>query len=493
MSLARSAPLASSSSPAAPLAPAYILRAHAAPVSCLTFSQCGRFLYSGDTDGYVAVWHLRSFRPRYMWKAHEGGVLGLAELEGGLLSQGRDNLIHLYRFPSSEHATTTAAVPAAATSVPSPSRPSPEFENGPAWSLDTNAMNFCRMSVLPLLKREQQEGKGKGRADPNEEEEDLPEQGGALIAVPSLTKDEFVDIFHYPTRARLHRSIGKDAFIGHKTGSVMAVQLWHLPSSEPASSRSDLTSAPTTTLHDDNPLASSSLEAEAKARADLHLLIGYESGHLALFRFVPTSSSSFEVVRESGAAMYYRPREGKMVEENEGWELVWVEKGHRDAVMSLAVDAKSRFAYTVAADHFLCKYRISDLSAEEALLPRMHMEATPSPGKSGVAIREDGKLLATAGWDGELRLYSAKTLAPLAVLSLHRLSLQAIAFAPTTLTSSYALGGTLYDSSEEEEDSDKEAGNTAADSRKGGRLRMWLATGGQESKISLWEPYPARK
>mgnify|MGYP006876461977 CR=1 FL=1 len=29
--------------------------------------------------------------------------------------------------------------------------------------------------------------------------------------------------------------------------------------------------------------------------------------------------------------------------------------------MSLAVDSKARFAYTVAADHFLCKYRISDL------------------------------------------------------------------------------------------------------------------------------------
>lgn len=29
--------------------------------------------------------------------------------------------------------------------------------------------------------------------------------------------------------------------------------------------------------------------------------------------------------------------------------------------MSLAVDSKARFAFTVAADHFLCKYRISDL------------------------------------------------------------------------------------------------------------------------------------
>ncbi|GAA5862385.1 hypothetical protein JCM3774_002499 [Rhodotorula dairenensis] len=451
-----------------PLAPAYILRAHAAPVACLCFSQNGRYLFSGDTDGYVAVWRLRTFRPRYMWKAHGGGILGIAQVGTGLLTQGRDNFVHLFHFAEGERADARVGPTidvGAATAVPSASHPSPGFDT-PAWTLDVNAMNFCRMSVLTLAPESDHgssiaapEQKGKscaGEADPH----------GALIAVPSLTKDDFVDVFHYPSKARIHRSVGKDAFIGYKTGSVMAVHLFYPSPAAPvsASPTNNTTSGGSGTP--DNP--------------ELHLLIGYESGHLALFRFEP--GPSFEAVPIPKAASFHRPQPGKMVEENEGWELVWVEKGHRDAVMSLAVDTKARFAYTVAADHFVCKYRIVEWSAEEAALPRMHVEPTPSPGKSGVAIRDDGKLLATAGWDGELRLYSAKTLAPLAVLSLHRLSLQAVAFAPIprTATDRDSIEGTESDDDEQEE------GSAAA------RRRLWLATGGQEFKISLWEPYPPR-
>lgn len=39
-----------------------------------------------DTDGYVAIWHLRTYRPRYLWKAHDGGILGLQEFDGGVLT-----------------------------------------------------------------------------------------------------------------------------------------------------------------------------------------------------------------------------------------------------------------------------------------------------------------------------------------------------------------------------------------------------------------------
>ncbi|GAA5958552.1 hypothetical protein JCM8115_002503 [Rhodotorula mucilaginosa] len=472
-----------------PLAPAYILRAHAAPVSSLLFSQDGRFLYSGDTDGYVAMWRLRTFRPRYLWKAHEGGILGLAELDGGLLTQGRDNFVHLYHFPLSGKGAEAKAGSSidigAATAVPSPSHPSPGFGE-PGWTLDVNAMNFCRMSVLPLrpTKCVVVDRKGKGRADPDcdleEAEQDTHTGGGALIAVPSLTKDDCVDVFHYPSKARIHRSISKDAFIGHKTGSVMAVHLFYPPRA--GSSPTNPTSATANTASTDSAAA-----------PDLHILIGYESGHLALFRFHP--NPSFELVTTADSQTYHRPRSGKMVEENEGWELVWAEKGHRDAVMSLAVDSKARFAYTVAADHFLCKYRISDLSTEEAALPRIHVEPTPSPGKSGVAVRGDGKLLATAGWNGELRLYSAKTLAPLAVLSLHRLSLQAIAFAPVPpsrihpTTAAAAHGVSSDPGTGSDTDDDEDGGGGASTSN---RRRLWLATGGQETKISLWEPYPAR-
>lgn len=84
-----------------------------------------------------------------------------------------------------------------------------------------------------------------------------------------------------------------------------------------------------------------------------------------------------------------------------------------------------------------------------------------------------------------LRLYSAKTLAPLAVLSLHRLSLQAIAFAPLRPKDQSSLLDSGQDC-----DSSGEEGEASETGR--GRGKAWLSIGGQEAKISLWQPYPVK-
>lgn len=138
-------------------------------------------------------------------------------------------MVHFFRLttPSVQNGTATTLDHGAATAVPSPSSPSTGIK--PAWSIDVNAMNFCRMSVMRLGDRK---GKGKEREG---QVDAMPEE--ALMAVPSLTKDDFVrlslglvavhtltrfaqvDIFHVPSKARLHRSVGKDAFpLGVKTG-----------------------------------------------------------------------------------------------------------------------------------------------------------------------------------------------------------------------------------------------------------------------------------
>ncbi|GAA5928384.1 hypothetical protein JCM3775_000593 [Rhodotorula graminis] len=459
----------------APPAPEYILRGHSAPISVLGFSRCAQYLFSGDTDGFVAVWDLSTFRPRYFWRAHDAGILGLVELgDQGLLSHGRDNLLHLHRFPSRTDASSIADH-GAATAVPSPATPSTGIER--AWSLDVNAMSFCRMSVC-LVGGRTREAKGKERAV----EQDRPDEE-ALVAVPSLTKDDFVDIFHYPSKARAHRSVGAGAFVGQKTGTVMATQLFYLAS-------------PDTPRPPRPAVAEQALPTEADAALpppSLHILIAYESGQLALFRFAPTRTFDLVPTPSTSPAParsrspLYLPRQGVRVEESEGWELVWVEKGHRDAIMSLAVTADQRFAYTVGADHHMVAYRLVDANDAEAGLPRSHTELTASAGKAAVVVREDAKVLATAGWDGEARFYKAKTLEPLAVLSHHRTSLQAAAFAPLNPT---APSPVFSDCPTDDDDDDEVAGGAG---RAGGTRRAWLATGGQEAKIGLWEVYPPRR
>lgn len=50
-------------------------------------------------------------------------------------------------------------------------------------------------------------------------------------------------------------------------------------------------------------------------------------------------------------------------------------------------------------------------------------------GFSSVAVRSDGRIAASGGWDGRIRIFGWKTLKPLAVLDFHEESVQSIHFA----------------------------------------------------------------
>jgi hypothetical protein len=80
---------------------------------------------------------------------------------------------------------------------------------------------------------------------------------------------------------------------------------------------------------------------------------------------------------------------------------------------------------------------------------------------------------------GRLRLYSARTLDPLVVLSHHRTSLQTVAFSPLTTSSTPFLVDEDEDSSDEENVEEEGRG-------------QWLAAAGQEGKVSLWRVYPVK-
>ena len=55
-------------------------------------------------------------------------------------------------------------------------------------------------------------------------------------------------------------------------------------------------------------------------------------------------------------------------------------------------------------------------------------EASGSGGLSSVCVRPDGKLLASGGWDRRVRVWQWKRLKPLAVLQLHKATVNAVSF-----------------------------------------------------------------
>lgn len=54
------------------------------------------------------------------------------------------------------------------------------------------------------------------------------------------------------------------------------------------------------------------------------------------------------------------------------------------------------------------------------------------PGVGGLAIRQDGKILASAGWDGRVRVFKCSNGRPLAVLKYHQAAASALAFSRRT-------------------------------------------------------------
>ncbi|KAL7409943.1 WD40-repeat-containing domain protein [Mrakia frigida] len=395
--------------------PHFILRHHLAQINALTFSPSNHLLYSGDADGIVAVTDTKSRRALAVWKAHEDGVLGVEEWPGvGFLTQGRDNKLHVFAFPSAlptlGHATTSSA---ASTSTPKL-----------LYSLDVNALNYCRFSLLPL-----------------------PSKGGeeeAWLAMPNLTDSETIDIFHLPSQTRPHAavgfvaspssssassSLGRGALDPNKTGLVMSIHLL----------------SPT------------------------RLVVGFESGHVALYDYEgpPNGTTDSRIPHPTG-------------KERGRWLTRWKLKVHNEAVMGLAVSPKHDFALSVSADHQVVKYDLSYFSTFSAP-PTPEVFKIKQLGNACISINYSGRVCAVGGWDGSVRLFSTKSFKPLGTLPYHRDTCHVLAFANSPAPPTSSSSPTER---EEEEESDDDEEDEAGLVR--GRDR-WLATGGTDARVAVWE------
>lgn len=148
------------------------------------------------------------------------------------------------------------------------------------------------------------------------------------------------------------------------------------------------------------------------------LAAGYESGHACLYNISLSS-----------------------------WSTLYSFKAHSQPVLSLALHPSQESFYTTSADANFVQHPTA-LSVQP-----IKTVNTKHSGQTSLQVRDDGRIIVSAGWDGCGRIYSALTLKQLAVLKWHASGLQVAGFARSETR------------------------------------RRWIVLGGKDGKITLWDLY----
>ena len=279
-------------------------------------------------------------------------------------------------------------------------------------------------------------------ATPREDDRSFPP---ILIATPNGLDQGGIDIFDLPSERRVTR-LGSDKDI--KTGMVMALSMFH-----------------------------------QNYPSQLVVIAGYEDGRVIVHMQDPVSSQTGERL----------------------WKKVLIRRDHKQPILSLEVDLPSKSVFTSSADAVIAKVALpASLKHTDNDEVKGKVVNTRHAGQQGLAIRSDSKIFATAGWDGRVRVYSSRSLNELAVLKWHTESCYAVAFASVTSSQTRAgieanaqvpafagaaavlpPGATslVHRPAHSGLDKIKQRRNQSAQST------HWLATGGKDGKVSLWDVY----
>ncbi|KAM9330862.1 guanine nucleotide-binding protein subunit beta-like protein 1 [Gastrophryne carolinensis] len=97
---------------------------------------------------------------------------------------------------------------------------------------------------------------------------------------------------------------------------------------------------------------------------------------------------------------------------------------HQDPVMSLDFDCKNFRGVSGSSDNILNVWTLT----EQQKLKTVTEQQIVNPGIADVTIRQDKKILATAGWDYRVRIFGWKKMKPLAVLQYHSATVHCVSF-----------------------------------------------------------------
>lgn len=429
-----------------PAVPAYVLRGHEAPVHALTFYADNLFLASGDSEGWLVIWSLSSKRPVAVWKAHEAGVLQieawtshrlvryvsmLTVVSKGFctdtlcLSHGRDHKFRVWQLRPDEFTGLSTTLPAE-TGGSAPDQPQPWLLH----SFSIGALNFCAFSTCNDHDKENSTGEAKPQ----------------LIATPNGLDSGGIDIFQLPSEKRISQ-IKSDK--ESPTGMVMAVSL---------------------------------IYQEDNSSTRLVLVSGYEDGRVIVHVHQGNLSDPSVASR---------------------WLRVMSSKPHTQPVLSLEILSSQTHFLTSSADATIAKYKLPDVSAESLLETQPEKSInTKHAGQQSLSVRSDDRIFATAGWDGRVRVYSCKTLKEVAVLKWHPVGVYSTALATITDDKNDTTRGEESQKPEESSSTPTSLSTSTGVTKRMNTLDLikeqreakarrthWLAAGGKDGKISLWDIY----
>ena len=249
-----------------------------------------------------------------------------------------------------------------------------------------------------------------------------------LIASPNGLDDGGIDVFQLPSQWRVSQLASAKT---GKTGMVMSIALFY-----------------------------------SNETSSLHMISGYEDGQVMV-----------------------HAQEGVFGSPSGKWVKVMSSKAHFQPVLSLNLSPNHEYFITSSADATIAKFEMpAGLSITNASTSALKTVNTKHAGQQGLTIRSDGKIFATAGWDARVRVYSAKTLKELAVLKWHKDGCYSTALAE--VLSNDVSGRHVKVETPLMDVTNKTALDVIRYERNMKAQQMhWLAAGGKDGKISLWDIY----
>ena len=161
-------------------------------------------------------------------------------------------------------------------------------------------------------------------------------------------------------------------------------------------------------------------------------------------------------------------------------------------VLSLDVLPSGASYFTSSADAIIGKHPLTPWNSTVGDSKPLKLVQTKHSGQQSLRVRSDGKVLATAGWDSRVRVYSTATLNELAVLKWHKEGCYAVAFAEIDpLLSAPSEDGHVLAAGNELVMVQKPVAVTTVqrEREEKARLTHWLAAGSKDGKVSLWDIY----